>query len=93
MVWFSSGILVSSTNKIDRHDIAEILLKMALSTINKTRFSGKVNQASRSVHMLQKCPIRKELYIEKMQHSDWTILEYKYKNRTEKFYDCEARNL
>jgi hypothetical protein len=43
--------------------------------------------------MLQKCPIRKELYIEKMQHSDWTILEYKYKNRTEKFYDCEARNL
>ena len=32
------GTLVSSTNKTDRHDIAEILLKVALSTItpNKT---------------------------------------------------------
>jgi hypothetical protein len=25
--WFSPGTLVSSTNKTDRHDIAEILLK------------------------------------------------------------------
>ena len=31
--WFSSGIPVSSTNKIDCHDIAEILLKVALNTI------------------------------------------------------------
>jgi hypothetical protein len=30
-----SGILVSSTNKTDRHDIAEILLKVALNTINQ----------------------------------------------------------
>ena len=30
--WFSS---VSSTNKTDRHDITEILLKMALNTINR----------------------------------------------------------
>jgi hypothetical protein len=30
--WFSTGTLVSSTNKIDRHDITEILLKVALST-------------------------------------------------------------
>ena len=28
----SSGTLVSSTNKTDRHDIAEILLKVALNT-------------------------------------------------------------
>jgi hypothetical protein len=28
------GTLVSSTNKNDRHDIAEILLKVALNTIN-----------------------------------------------------------
>jgi hypothetical protein len=33
--------LVSSTNKTDRHDIAEILLKVALNTINQT----KPNQA------------------------------------------------
>jgi hypothetical protein len=28
------GTPVSSTNKIDRHDVTEILLKVALSTIN-----------------------------------------------------------
>jgi hypothetical protein len=32
--WFSPGTPVSSTNKIDRHDITEILLKVALNTIN-----------------------------------------------------------
>jgi hypothetical protein len=31
--WFSSGSLFSSTNKSDRHDITEILLKVALNTI------------------------------------------------------------
>ena len=31
--WFSSGTPVFSTNKTDRHDIAEILLKVALNTI------------------------------------------------------------
>jgi hypothetical protein len=30
------GPLVSSTNKTDRHDITEILLKMALNTIKPT---------------------------------------------------------
>jgi len=30
--WFSPCTPVSSTNKTDRHDIAEILLKVALST-------------------------------------------------------------
>jgi hypothetical protein len=32
--WFSPGTLVSSINKTDRHDITEILLKLALNTIN-----------------------------------------------------------
>jgi len=31
--WFSPGPPVSSTNKTDRHDITEIVLKVALSTI------------------------------------------------------------
>jgi len=31
--WFSPDTPVSSTNKTDRHDIAEILLKVALNTI------------------------------------------------------------
>jgi hypothetical protein len=32
--WFSPGTPVSSTNKTDHHDITEILLKVALNTIN-----------------------------------------------------------
>ena len=31
--WFSLGTPVSSTNKTERHDITEILLKVALNTI------------------------------------------------------------
>jgi len=34
--WFSPGPQVSSTNKTDRHDITEILLKVALNTIKQT---------------------------------------------------------
>ena len=39
--WFSSGPPVSSTNKTDRHDIAEILLKVALNTNNPTSIKFK----------------------------------------------------
>jgi hypothetical protein len=35
--WFSPGTLTSSTTKTGRHDIAEILLKVALNTINQTK--------------------------------------------------------
>ena len=35
--WFSSGTPNSSTNKTDRHDITDILLKMALSTIHQIK--------------------------------------------------------
>ena len=34
--WFSSGTPASSTTKTGRHDIAEILLKVALNTVNQT---------------------------------------------------------
>jgi hypothetical protein len=34
--WFSLGTPVSCTNKTDRHDVAEILVKVALSTITLT---------------------------------------------------------
>jgi hypothetical protein len=37
--WFSPGTLVFSTNKTDSHDITEILLKVALNTINQTNQS------------------------------------------------------
>jgi hypothetical protein len=35
-LWFSQGTPVSSTNKTDRHDLTEILLKVALNTITLT---------------------------------------------------------
>jgi hypothetical protein len=35
--WFSPGTLASSTTKAGRHDIAEILLKVALNTKNKIK--------------------------------------------------------
>jgi len=34
--WITPGTPVTSTNKTDRHDISEILLKVALNTINQT---------------------------------------------------------
>ena len=37
--WFSPSLPVSSTNKTDRHDITETLLKVALSTIKQTNIS------------------------------------------------------
>ena len=36
--WFSQGAPVSFTNKTDRHNINEILLKVALNTITLTPF-------------------------------------------------------
>ena len=46
--WFFPGSPVSSTNKTDRHDITEILLKMALNTIKQTNkhSSGSYNVIS-----------------------------------------------
>jgi hypothetical protein len=38
--WFSSGTPVSSTNKIDRHEIIELLLKVDLDYITLTRIHG-----------------------------------------------------
>jgi hypothetical protein len=35
--WFSPGTPASSTTKTGRHDIAEMLLKVALSTINQIK--------------------------------------------------------
>jgi hypothetical protein len=34
-LWFSPGTQASSTTKTGRHDIAEILMKVALNTINQ----------------------------------------------------------
>jgi hypothetical protein len=38
---FSRGTLVTSTNEADCHDITEILLKVAFSTITRTLFNHR----------------------------------------------------
>jgi hypothetical protein len=49
--WFSPGTPASSTTKTDRHDIAEILLKVALNTINKS-----INQSILDNKSIVACP-------------------------------------
>jgi hypothetical protein len=44
MVWFSLGTPSYSTTKTGRHDIAEILLKVALNTKNQIKSIIKSNQ-------------------------------------------------
>jgi hypothetical protein len=46
MVWFSPGTLASSSTNIGRHDISEILMKVALNTINQ------ISRAYHQVSML-----------------------------------------
>jgi hypothetical protein len=45
--WFSPGTPASSTTKTGRHDIAEILLKMALNTKYKNKI--KINSINQMV--------------------------------------------
>ena len=39
--WFSLGPPLSSTNKTNRYDISEIMLKVALNTIKQTNIIGQ----------------------------------------------------
>ena len=50
--WFSLGPPVSSTNKTDRHDITEILLKVALNTIKQNKLFILVLTYCLSFHSL-----------------------------------------
>jgi hypothetical protein len=38
--WFSPGTPASSTTKTGRHDLVEILMKVALNTINQNQISS-----------------------------------------------------
>jgi hypothetical protein len=54
--WFSPDTPVSSTIKIDRHNITEILLKVALNTINQTKpkpFQGNTCNMHEQILFLQ----------------------------------------
>jgi hypothetical protein len=43
-LWFSPGTQASSTTKTGRHDIAEILLKVALNTVNHNVYFSRIYQ-------------------------------------------------
>ena len=43
--WFSPVTPVSSTNKTDRHDLTEILLKVALNTIHQNLFRSRSHKS------------------------------------------------
>ena len=71
--WFSLGTPASSITKIGRHVIAEILLKVALSTKNQSinnPCSSTVSVLSVSIHRLvmSNC-ITVDPYLKKIQHS------------------------
>jgi hypothetical protein len=51
--WFCPGPPVSSTNKTDRHDITEILLKVALNTIKQTTLYWNDNLSFVAMEMLR----------------------------------------
>ena len=56
--WFSPGTPASSTTKTGRHDIAEILLKVALNTINQIKpFCMKPPQAITIMIMNKSTPL------------------------------------
>jgi hypothetical protein len=62
--WFSPGTPVSSTNKTDCHDIIEILLKVALDTINQAKSDLTCDrQLARKSHLFSKLQIQ-ELIIQ-----------------------------
>jgi hypothetical protein len=42
--WFSPGTPVSSTNKTDRQDVTEILLKVSLNTIKHIKCNNKITK-------------------------------------------------
>ena len=52
--WFSLGPLVSSINETDRHDISEILLKVALNSIKQTNKQKKTQylRSHKVLHIL-----------------------------------------
>jgi hypothetical protein len=47
--WFSPGPPVSSTNKTDRHDIIEILLKVLLNTIKQTNKQNRAVNINKTI--------------------------------------------
>ena len=50
--WFSSGTPASSTTKTGRHDIVEILLKVAINIINKVKSNYTLNSSGTILYVV-----------------------------------------
>ena len=79
--WFSPGSLVSSTNKTDRHDIAEILLKVVLNIIkqtNKPNYLNSPHDVHRSSSQYHDNCVRTSklfsYYLEIYQNKFWNLI-------------------
>jgi hypothetical protein len=70
--WFSPGIAASSTTKTGRHDIVEILLKVALNTKNQS-----INLYSKLKHVLYSIKMKNKQYhtVRAIPKSNRTIVE------------------
>jgi len=49
--WFSLGSTISSTNKTDRHDITEILLKVTLKIISPYNMKSECDIIYNNIYM------------------------------------------
>jgi hypothetical protein len=67
--WFSPGTPASSTTKTGRHDIAEILLKVTLNTINQS-----LNQSNPK---LKKLLVIKQRYIVLVTFSNISAISWR----------------
>ena len=61
--WFSPGTPASSTTKTGRHDIAEILLKVALNTKNQS--TNRIKRQNRYPQHTYTCPL---VYLVRYRH-------------------------
>jgi hypothetical protein len=55
--WFSPGTPASSTTNTGRHDIAEILLKVALNTINRKSYHSLFYLCTRLLEIVIEVPV------------------------------------
>ena len=83
--WFSIGTLVSSTNKTDLHDIAGILLKVALNTIIITiqTLSNLINQTLKDFICIKTCTTLNDFIYQKYGQC--------YKSRLNNFINAKSQ--
>ena len=72
--WFSPGTLVFPTNKIDPHDITELLLKVALNTITLTLPPILLNDIQpQTIIPLESCIFSKYILIIKVSYTKLNV--------------------